>query len=63
MTSATQSLSPGNQLLIEKIRAQIIAKGRAHMNDLWQHAAEQIRVLQSLDVIERVGDELRLVSK
>lgn len=51
----------GNRLLVERIREQIRAHGRARMDDLWKQAAEQIRVLQALDVIERVGDELRLV--
>lgn len=61
MNPSLQHLSTGNRLLVERIRDQIRAKGRAKMDDLWEHAAEQIRVLQALDVIERVGDELRLV--
>jgi hypothetical protein len=62
MTSKIQALSRGDQLLLEKIRQRILFKGRAHMNDLSKHAADQIRLLQTLDVIERVGDDLRLVA-
>lgn len=61
MSTPLQHLSMGNRLLVERIRAQINAHGHARMDDLWKHAAEQIRVLQALDVVERVGDELRLV--
>jgi hypothetical protein len=61
MTPKIQALSRGDQLLLEKIRERILSKGRAHMNDLGKHAADQIRLLQTLDVIERAGDELRLV--
>ena len=60
MRPPIEALSFGNQLLIEKIRQRILINGRAYMNDLDEHAAEQVRLLQSLDVIERVGDELRL---
>ena len=60
MRPPIEALSFGNHLLIEKIRACILSNGRAYMDDLDQHAAEQIRLLQSLDFIERVGDELRL---
>jgi hypothetical protein len=60
MRPPIEALSFGNHLLIEKIRERILMNGRAYMNDLDEHAAEQIRLLQSLDVVERVGDELRL---
>jgi hypothetical protein len=62
MTPKIQALSRGDQLLLEKIRQRILSKGRAHMNDLSKHAADQIRLLQTLDVVERVGDELRLIT-
>ena len=61
MTPKIQVLSRGDQLLLAKIRERIRSEGRAHMNDLGKHAADQIRLLQTLDVIERAGDELRLV--
>jgi hypothetical protein len=32
--------------------------GRADMSGVGKHAADQIRLLQTLDVIERVEDEL-----
>jgi hypothetical protein len=60
MSPPIEALSFGNRLLIQKIRERILASGRAYMHDLDEHAAEQVRLLQSLDVIERVGDELRL---
>ena len=63
MNAAPQALSPALQFLVEKIRQHILATGRAHMDDLGKQGPEQIRVLESLDVIERVGDELRLVRR
>ena len=60
MRPPIEALSFGNHLLIEKIRERILTNGRAYMKDLDAHAAEQIRLLQTLDLIERVGDELRL---
>jgi hypothetical protein len=60
MRPPIETLSFGNHLLIAKIRERIVRNGRAYMHDLDEHAAEQIRLLQSLDVVERVGDELRL---
>lgn len=60
MRPPIEALSFGNHLLVEKIRERIVMNGRAYMHDLDGHAAEQIRLLQSLDVVERVGDELRL---
>jgi hypothetical protein len=62
MSPKIQALSRGDQLLLEKIRERIRSEGRAHMSDLGKHAADQIRLLQTLDVIERVGDDLRLVT-
>jgi hypothetical protein len=60
MSPPIEALSFGNRLLIQKIRQRILLSGRAYMHDLDEHAAEQVRLLQSLDVVERVGDELRL---
>jgi hypothetical protein len=60
MTPSVQTLSLGDRLLLERIRQRILVIGRAHMNDLDVRAAEQVRLLQNLDLVERVGDELRL---
>jgi hypothetical protein len=62
MSPKSKALSRGDQLLLEEIRQRIKSKGRAHMSDLGDNAADQIRLLQTLDVIERVGDELKLVT-
>lgn len=61
MTAAPQALSPAFQHLVEQIRQHILTHGRAHMDDLGKQGPEQIRVLESLDIVERVGDEVRLV--
>jgi hypothetical protein len=63
MDAPQHSISFGYRMLIEKIRQQILLRGRAHIGDLGAQAAEPIRVLQSLDLVERVGDELRLVKR
>lgn len=63
MSAAPQTLSPAFQFLVEKIRQHILATGHASMDDLGGQGPEQIRVLESLDIIERVGDELRLVRR
>jgi hypothetical protein len=59
--SREDSLSISQRTLVTKIRERICRQGRAYIGDDQRFNAEQLRVLQSLDVVERRGDELLLV--
>lgn len=55
-------VSGGNKVLVEKIRELLHTQGRASLADLGGHAvADQIRLLQSLNIVDRMGDHLFLV--
>jgi hypothetical protein len=53
-------LSDSQRILVKRIREQIQSAGRAFIGDAGTNP-DQVRVLQSLDVLERRGDELLLV--
>jgi hypothetical protein len=59
--SREDSLSISQRMLVTKIRERICEQGRAFISDDQRFNAEQVRVLQTLDVVERRGDELLLV--
>lgn len=54
-------LSSSQRILLTELRERIRTKGHAYIGDDDRFNPEQVRVLQSLDVVERRGDELLLV--